>query len=93
MKKGQKAKPEEIIKILREIEIYISQGKTTALACKQAGISEQSYYRWRKQYGGMQVSQAKEFKNLKDENAKLKKLVADLSLEKLVLKEVIEGNF
>jgi transposase-like protein len=93
MKKGQKAKPEEIIKILRKVEIHSEQGDTIPLACKRAGISEQSYYRWRKQYGGMQTSQAKEFKKLQKENSKLKKIVADLTLEKMVLSEVVSGKF
>lgn len=93
MKKGQKAKPEEIIKTLRQVEILTNQGKKIQEACRQAEITEQTYYRWRKQYGAMQLSDIKEMKRLKEENAKLKKLVADLSLEKLVLKEVAQGNF
>lgn len=93
MKKGQKAKPEEIIKTLRQVEILTNQGKKIQEACRQAEITEQTYYRWRKQFGAMQLSDIKEMKRLKEENAKLKKLVADLSLEKLVLKEVAEGNF
>ena len=93
MKKGQKAKPEEIIKTLRQVEILTNQGKKIQEACRQSEITEQTYYRWRKQYGAMQLSDIKEMKRLKEENAKLKKLVADLSLEKLVLKEVAEGNF
>lgn len=93
MKKGVKTKPEEIIAILRQIEVMMSQGKTVTMACRESGIGEQTYYRWRKQYGGMQVPQAKELKNLKLENARLKKAVAELTLEKLVLNEAIAGNY
>jgi len=93
MKKGVKAKPEEIIPTLRQVEIMINQGKTIALACRESGITEQTYYRWRKTYGGMQISQAKELKELKDENARLKRAVAELTLDKLILKEVAEGKY
>lgn len=93
MKKGTKIKPEEIIAILRQAEVMISQGKTVPMACRDSGVSEQTYYRWRKQYGGMQVTQAKELKNLQLENARLKKAVAELTLEKLVLKEALSGNY
>ena len=93
MKKGTKIKPEEVIAILRQIEVMISQGKTVPMACRDSAITEQTYYRWRKQYGGMQVSQAKELKNLQLENSRLKKAVAELTLEKLVLKEAISGNY
>lgn len=93
MKKGAKTKPEEIITVLRQIEILVNQGKTVPLACREACIAEQTYYRWRKQYGGMQISQAKELKTLKEENARLKKAVAELTLNKLILKEAAEGNF
>lgn len=93
MKKGTKIKPEEVIAILRQVEVMISQGKTVPMACRDSGITEQTYYRWRKQYGGMQVTQAKELKNLQLENARLKKAVAELTLEKLVLKEALSGNY
>ncbi len=93
MKKGAKIKPEEIINTLRQIEVMINQNKSVQTACREAGIAEQTYYRWRKQYGGMQVSQAKEFKNLQQENIRLKKAVAELTLEKLVLKEALSGNY
>jgi transposase-like protein len=85
--------PEQIIGKLRQIEVLISQGKAAALACKEAGISEQSYYRWRKEYGGLEIDQAKRMKELERENARLKRLVADLSLEKQVLKDIAAGNF
>ena len=85
--------PEKIIRKLREAEVLIGQGNTIAQASRLLGITEQTYYRWRKQYGGMQVSQAKRLKELESENARLKKLVADLSLDKAILKEAAKGNF
>ena len=84
---------EQIITKLRQIEVAMSQGKTAAIASREAGISEQSYYRWRKAYGGLQLDQAKRLKELERENARLKRVVADLSLEKAMLKEVASGNF
>ncbi len=77
---------------LRQIEVQTAQGKSLALACKEAEISEQSYYRWRKEYGGLQVDQAGKMKELERENARLRRLVADLSLEKQVLADVAAGN-
>src|SRR3712207_7382738 len=74
--------------MLRQIEVQLAQGKSLALACKEAGISEQSYFRWRKEYGGVAVEQAKRLKDLERENARLRRLVADLSLEKQILKDV-----
>ena len=71
----------------------VANGKTTALACKEAAIAEQTYYRWRKEYGGLQVDQAKRLKELEHENAKLKRIVANLSLDNLVLKDLASGNF
>jgi transposase-like protein len=85
--------PEQIVRKLREAEILISQGNTIGQASRQLGITEQTYYRWRKLYGGMQVSQAKKLKELENENNRLKKLVADLSLDKAILKEAAKGNF
>jgi len=85
--------PEKIVRKLREAEVLISQGNTIAQASRLLGITEQTYYRWRKQYGGMQVYQAKRLKELESENARLKKLVADLSLDKAILKEAAKGNF
>jgi putative transposase len=78
---------------LRQVEVGIANGKTTGQACKEALVTEQTYYRWRKEYGGLQVDQAKPLKELESENSKLKRLVANLSLEKLVLKDIAEGNF
>jgi putative transposase len=84
--------PEQIVAKLRQIEVHLSQGRSIALACRDAEISEQSYYRWRKEYGGLQLEQAKRLKELERENARLRRLVADLSLEKQVLKDVASGN-
>ena len=78
--------------MLRQIEVLISQGKAAPVACREAGISQQSYYRWRKEYGGLELDQAKRMKGLERENVRLKRLVADLSLEKQVLKDVASGN-
>ncbi len=86
-------KPEQIIKKLREAEVLLSKGETVALAARKLEITEQTYYRWRKEYGGMQVEQARRLKQLEKENARLKKLVADLALDKEILKEAARGNF
>ena len=83
---------EQIVVILRQIEVLMSQGKAAPVACREAGISQQSYYRWRKEYGGLELDQAKRMKELERENVRLKRLVADLSLEKQVLKDVASGN-
>ena len=92
MKRGQKTSAEQIVLKLRQIEVQTAQGKSLALACKEAEISEQSYYRWRKEYGGLQIDQARRMKDLERENARLRRLVADLSLEKQVLADVASGN-
>lgn len=84
---------EQIINNLRQAEVMISQGHSISQTCKMLEISEQTYYRWRKEYGGMQVEQAKRLKELEKENARLKKAVAELTLDKLILKEAAEGNF
>ena len=86
-------KPEQIIGKLREAEVLLIQGSTVAEASRKIGITEQTYYRWRKEYGGMRVEQAKRLKELEKENNRLKKLVADISLDNAILKEVAEGNF
>ena len=88
----QKYKPEQIVMILRQIEVKIANGKTAPQACKEAGIHTQTYYRWRKEYGGLKLEQAKRLKELEKENSRLKRLVAELSLEKQVLREVAQGN-
>ena len=84
---------EEIVNKLRQADVELSRGSTVAQACKQIGVTEQTYYRWRKEYGGMKVDQAKRLKELEKQNARLKKLVADLSLDKAMLQEVASGNF
>ncbi len=85
--------PEQIINKLREAEILLQQGATIAVVSKKIGITAHTYYRWRKEYGGMRIEQAKKLKLLEKENVQLKKLVADLSLDKAILKEAAEGNF
>jgi len=85
--------PEQIISKLREAEILLSQGATVAEASRKISVTEQTYYRWRKEYGGMRIEQAKRLKDLEKENARLKKLVADLSLDNSILKEAARGNF
>ena len=83
---------EQIVVLLRQIEVLMSQGKAAPMVCREARISQQSYYRWRKEYGGLELDQAKRMKDLERENVRLKRLVADLSLEKQVLKDVASGN-
>jgi len=85
--------PEKIIGMLREAEVRLSQGETVGVICRGLGVSEQSYYRWRREYGGLRVDQAKRLKELEKENARLRRAVSDLTLDKLILKEVAEGNF
>jgi len=85
--------PEQIINKLREAEIHINQGISIAEASRKIGITQQTYYRWRKEYGGLRIEQAKRLKSLEKENARLKKLVADLSLDNAILKEASEGNY
>jgi putative transposase len=86
-------KPEQIVNLLRQIEVEIANGKTTPQACRDAQITVQTYYRWRKEFGGLKLDQAKRLKELEKENSRLKRLVAELSLEKQVLREVAQGNF
>jgi putative transposase len=85
--------PEQIINKLREAEIHINQGISIAEASRKIGVTQQTYYRWRKEYGGLRIEQARKVKNLEKENARLKKLVADLALDNAILKEAAEGNF
>jgi transposase-like protein len=85
--------PEQIINKLREAEIQLQQGATIAVISKTIGVSTHTYYRWRKEYGGMRVDQARRLKELEQENSRLKKLVADLSLDNAILKEASRGNF
>jgi hypothetical protein len=89
----QRYKPEQIATMLQQIEVGIANGKTTPQACKEAAITMQTFYRWRKEYGGLKMDQAKKLKELEKENGKLKRLVAELSLDKQILKDIAEGNF
>lgn len=84
---------EEIIHKLREADVLLGQGKTIAEACKQLAITDQTYFRWRKAYGGLKVDQAKRLRELEAENARLKRAVAELTVDKLILKEVAEGKY
>ena len=84
---------EQIINHLREAEVFPSQGQTVGEICRRIGVSEQSYYRWCREYGGLKVDQARRLKDLEQENARLKRTVADLTLDKLILKEAAEGNW
>ena len=90
MAKRRSFTPEQVVMKLREGEVLLSQGKTIKEACKVLGVNEQTYYRWRREYGGMNVSEAKRLKELEKENAQLKKLVADLSLDNAIIKEVLK---
>jgi transposase-like protein len=82
-----------IIRKLREVEILQGQGKTIVQAVKHTGVTEQTFYRWRKEYGGLRIDQAKRLKELQAENARLKRAVADLTVDKQILKEVVEGKY
>jgi putative transposase len=84
--------PEQIIGKLREAEVLLSQGQTVGAVSRKLEVTEQTYYRWRKEYGGMRVEQARRLKELERENAQLKRLVADLSLDNCILKEAAKGN-
>jgi len=90
---SKKHKPEEIIGKLREVEIVLAQGASTAEACRRIGVSEQTYYRWRKEYGGLKTDQARRMKDLEKENQRLRRAISDLTLDKLILQEVAKGNF
>jgi putative transposase len=84
---------EQIVTKLRQIEVLMGQGKTVSQAAKEAGITDQTFYRWRQEYGGLQIEQAKKFKDLQRENAQLRRAIADLTVEKQILKDIAEGNF
>ena len=90
---GRNTAAEQIVAVLRQIEVELANHKSTGQACKEAGITEQTYYRWRREYGGLKLEQARRLKELEKENSRLRRLVTELSLEKQVLKEVAEGNF
>ena len=83
---------EQIINKLRQAEVLISEGNSVAQVCKKLEVTEQTYYRWRKEYGGMKVEQAKKLKELEKENSRLRKVVTDLTLDKLILQEALSGN-
>lgn len=91
--KRKRFKAEQIVVMLREAEIQLAKGIDIAQACRNLGISEQTYYRWRKEYGGLKLDQAKKMKGLEKENARLKRIVANLALDNSILKEAAEGNF
>ena len=83
---------EQIVAKLRQIEVLMGRGKTVSQAAKEAGITDQTFYRWRKEYGGLQIEQAKKLKDLQRENAQLRRGIADLTVEKQILKDIAEGN-
>ena len=85
--------PEQIINRLREVEVALAQGRKVVEAVRQIGVTEQTYYRWRKEYGGLSVNQARRLKRLEQENTRLRRAVADLTLDNQILKEAAEGNF
>jgi putative transposase len=85
--------PEQILNKLRQVEISVANGKTVALPVRETGVTEQTYYRWRTEYRGLSLGQAKQLKRLETENARLKRAIAELTLDKLILKEAAEGNF
>jgi putative transposase len=93
MAPGKEHTPDQIVSLLRQIEVAVANGKTTPVACRDNGITEQTYYRYRKEYGGLQVNHARRLKELEQANTKLKRLVGELRLEKLVLKDIAAGNF
>jgi putative transposase len=88
----KKYSPEQVVSMLREAEVLLGKGQSIAEVCRGLGITDQTYYRWRKEYGGLRVDQAKRLKELEQENTRLKKVVADLVLDKAILKEVARGN-
>ena len=90
---NKRPKPEEIVSKLRQVEVLMGQGMSRLDAIRQIGVVEQTYYRWRKKYGGMGVDQLKELKRLQKENERLRRAVSDLTLDKLILNEAARGNF
>lgn len=93
MSRGKKFTSEQIIKILREVEIHSGQGQSIAQAARACAITEQTYYRWRKEYGGLHIDQARKFKDLEKENQRLRKCVSNLTLDKLILEEALSGKY
>ena len=90
---GKRYKPEEIVAKLRQVDVLTGQGSTVAAAVRQIGVTEFTYYRWRKEYGGLQMNQVRRIKDLEQENARLRKAVSDLTLDKLILQEASKGNY
>ncbi len=90
---GKKHTPEQIITKLRQAEVAMSTGSTVVEAVRQIGVTEQTFYRWRNEYGGLSIDQAKRFKQIEAENSRLKRAIADLTLDNQILKEAAEGNF
>jgi len=90
---GKKHGPEEVIGKLREAEIVLAQGGTASDACRRSGVSEQTYYRWRKEFGGLKTDQARRMKDLEKENQRLRRAISGLTLDKLILQEAARGNF
>jgi putative transposase len=93
MPRGKPEQAEHVIPKLREVEVELGRGKTVAEAVKKIGVTEQTYYRWKKRFGGLRMDQAKRLKELEKENARLKRLLADAELDKAILREVAEGKF
>jgi len=91
--KGKKHKPEQIVKKLRDADAMLASGKTIGQVCQALEVSEQTFHRWRNQYGGMKAGEAKRLKELEEENKRLKKVVADLTLDKDILQEALRGNY
>jgi len=90
---GRRHKPEEVVAKLRQVDVLTAQGSTVADAVRQIGVTEFTYYRWRKEFGGLRTSQVKRIKDLEQENARLRKAVSDLTLDKLILQEAAKGNY
>lgn len=88
----KKHSSEDIIRLLRQADVILARGDSVGMMCKELGMSDATYYKWRREYGGMQISQAKRLKELELENIRLKRAVADLTLSNLILKDVAEGN-
>jgi transposase-like protein len=90
---GRRPKPEEIVSKLRQVDVLVSQNKTVADSVRSIGVTEVTYYRWRKEFGGLKLDQVKRLKELETENMRLRKAIADLTLDKLILKEAASGNW
>jgi putative transposase len=93
MAKRKRYTAEEIIGKLREAEVLLAQGQALPAVCRKLAIAQQTYYRWRKEYGGLKINQAKRLKEMERENGRLRRAISDLTLDKLILKEALEGNF